>query len=205
MRLNLTNTVRVLPGALLAFAVACGDDADSVDEPEVITTVIMDLTDTTNPSNTFTATWSDPDGDGGDEDPTITNPAAMATNTTYSFMLTILNETEPMDSEEFDVTAEIQEEAEEHLFFYTPTGAAITDVTITDQESDYVTDTVSGDLPVGLAGTLTTTTGADATANLNVLLLHLPPIGDTIQKTMNTTENDGEVDFDIDFIVTTQP
>ena len=182
---------------LLALGVACGDDDETSDpgeEGEVITTVNVTLTDGTE---TITAVWADPDGDGGNA-PMITDPMPLTLGSTYTMSIEILNETEsPAD----DITLEIQDEAEEHQFFFVTTGDIIT-VDITDTETDYATNDVGDDLPVGLESEVVAT--ATGTGTLNIVLKHLPPLNGNIQKTGTNTINDGESDFDFNLNITVQ-
>jgi hypothetical protein len=198
---RVTTTCLAAPIALLA---ACGDPAEvddhGHDENEVITTLTLTLTPQGG-GDAVTATFRDADGDGG-EDPTITNPT-LAADTTYDVTVTLLNETLDPDDEEYDIGAEIAEEAEEHQLFYT--GSGVTDGlltwTTTDAESDY-TENTGEDLPVGLAGTLET--GAAGTGTLIVTLQHQPPVNGEAVKTATSGIEDGETDVSVDFEVTVE-
>ena len=183
--------------AAMGLTVACGDDEDTTNmpPPEVITTVNLTFM---GASGNVAAQWLDADGDGGN-DPVITQPGALTAGETYNLSVELLNETE--DPAE-DVTEEIREEAEEHLFFYVPTGDVIT-VAISDMESEYTTNAEGDDLPVGLAATVTAST-TPGMGTLNVVLKHLPPVNGTVQKTAATTINDGESDIDVTFNITVQ-
>ena len=112
-------------GVLFVSVLAsCGKDDDDdliiPNEEEVITTLKYTLT----PSGGGTAvvmTFRDLDGDGGNA-PVITG-GTLTPNTTYSAVITLLNETEnPVDN----ITNEVAAEAEEHQFFYKATIIAST-------------------------------------------------------------------------------
>lgn len=140
---------------------ACSDDDDTpdpVNEEEVITTMTITLAPQGGGTN-ITLQSRDLDGDGPNA-PDITVSGNLAANATYSAAIVLLNETETPAE---DVTEEVQDEDEEHQFFFVTTGN-ITDVSYGDQDGD-------GN-PVGILFTLTTGDAGDAT--LAVTLRHEP-------------------------------
>ncbi len=178
---------RVLWAVLLAAAVtvtACKKDDEQVpEENELITTVTLTFTEA-GTTNVRTVTYKDSDGDGGAA-PMI-GKLSLAPNKTYNLTVQILDETKtPVDN----VTEEITEEKDEHLFVYTPTPATLLTVTITDKDSR--------NFPVGLTGTAVT--GAAGTGKLQVVLRHQPPVGGNPVK--NGTAGPGSSDFDGTFDV----
>ena len=142
--------------------VACSSDDDAAPEPvneeEVITTMIVTLD---GPDQSVTLEYRDPDGPDGPGAETLTVSGALTTNTTYAGSIRLLNETE--DPAE-NVTEEIEEEDDEHQFFYT-VGTGL-DVTY-----DYADEDENGN-PVGLAFILTT--GAASSGALTFTLRHEP-------------------------------
>jgi hypothetical protein len=193
---------------------ACSDDDDdddvapvtpppAVNEEEVITTVRLIFSDTnqTNPSPTVIAVANDPDGDGPQE-LQILDSIVLKTNTSYFLTYQILNEVDPNDVE--DIAEEIEEEDDEHQFFYGFTNNAFNSpsgrgniapntgsINYLDEDSD--AQDGSGN-PVGLT-TLWTTRGNTLTdGQFRVILMHQPDI-----KSSTTTTNDGEDDFDLTF------
>lgn len=148
--------------ALGAFIfTSCSNDDDNpvpVNEEEIITTITITLT----PSGGGTAVTlqsTDLDGD-GPNDPVITISDDLTANTTYNGTIILLNETEtPAEN----ITEEVEEEAEEHQFFYSLSNGLGT-ITYEDTDSD-------GN-PIGLLFTWET---ADATGGtLSVTLRHEP-------------------------------
>lgn len=125
-------------------------------EEEVITTLILTLE---NPNGeTVEFTWTDMDGE-GDDLPVIDAPNLEA-GVTYNVTAQLLNELEePVE----DITIEIEEEKDEHQFFYT----ASEDLTVTYADQDYQ------GLSYGLNTTLETTT-ASTNSTLQVVLIHEP-------------------------------
>ncbi|WP_178985205.1 type 1 periplasmic binding fold superfamily protein [Winogradskyella helgolandensis] len=143
----------------IAF-VSCSSDDDDHDnhdhEEELITTVKYTLT---NGVDFVTLEFQDLDGEGG-ADGTYDISGPLTANTTYTGTIQLLNETEsPADN----ITLEVQEEGDEHEFFYTP---SISDITITKDDSD-----VDGN-PIGILTTLTT--GTAGIGSLTIELIHEP-------------------------------
>lgn len=173
-----------LIGLLVAapFFVGCDDDSDgpTPDESnEQITTVRYVLTPTSGGAS-ITVQYRDPDGDGGTA-PTI-GTLTLAPNTTYTGRLTLLDETK---SPAEDITREIQDESDEHLFVFTPTGTNVT-VTITDRDAK--------NLPIGLQTQVVTGTAnaAGSTGTLRVVLRHQPG-------TKDGTPTSGDTDVEVNF------
>ncbi len=108
-----------LLAALFFFAaliVSCDDDddIDPVNEEEVITTMTVTLMPAGGGVNVVLQT-RDLDGEGPNP-PVITVSGPMTSGVTYMGNIVLLNETEnPADN----ITEEVEEESEEHQFFYT--------------------------------------------------------------------------------------
>ncbi|AXO79125.1 type 1 periplasmic binding fold superfamily protein [Olleya aquimaris] len=150
--------------AAIAF-VSCSNDDDATDNPvpvneeEVITTLTATLTPVGGGTE-ITLQKQDSDGDGPD-DAVITVSSPLAIGTTYNVSLELLNETEsPAES----INEEIEEEDDEHQFFYTATNDVATFA--------YVDFDGDGN-PLGLEFTLTTADVA-STGNITIELQHLP-------------------------------
>ncbi len=105
---------------LLLFNCSNDDDNTTDDEPvvvneeEVITTLTVVLTPNGG-GDVITLETKDLDGD-GPNDPEVTISGNFAENTTYGGVITLLNETvSPAEN----ITEEVEEESNEHQFFYT--------------------------------------------------------------------------------------
>ena len=174
------------------------------DPNEVMTTV--KLTFTADDGTSFVASWADPEADGSPviDDITLTN------GETYTVTVQILNELE--DPAE-DVTLEINDELDEHQFFFYGTavqGPSHTDNTGAPISHTYA-DADSQGLPVGLTNTfVASNTG---TGTLEVLLRHMPPVNGSAIKVADlagvmdasgSTELPGSTDIDVDFTVTVE-
>ena len=175
--------------ALMLFLAAglvssCDNDNEEApeNEEELITTVSLLMQDA-GTSNIVTATFRDPDGEGGNA-PTKFDEIVLKPNTVYNTTVVLLNESvTPAE----DITEEVEEEADDHQLFYTPTTGLNVTVTYNDQDSK--------NLPVGLSTKITT--GAASTGKLKVTLKHQPG-------TKNNNIATGETDVELDFTTRVQ-
>ena len=156
---KLKKVVTALFVTTLLVLTSCSKDDDPIipNEEEVITTLEYTLT----PSDGGTVvvlSFQDLDGDGGNA-PIITG-GTLDSNKTYTGALVLLNEQETPAE---DITTEIQEEDEDHQFFFQTNIAGLT-VAYTDQDAN-------GN-PLGLQSTITTTDAGNGT--LSVVLRHEP-------------------------------
>jgi hypothetical protein len=122
---------------LLGSIIACDkdDDAAPVNEEEVITTVRVTLTSSTNPNDVVTLLSKDTDADGPAQ-PTVTVSGQLQDNTTYNGKVTLLDETKnPAD----DITAEIlsdEDEKKDHQFFFEKIESLLGTFSYADQDAD---------------------------------------------------------------------
>jgi hypothetical protein len=179
-----------LLGSLTLTACDSGEPDDGAGEEELITQVTLTLTPVGGgQALTITATDADGDGAGLTFSP---NRLALTPGTTYAGSIQLLD---TINDE--NITEEVEEEAEEHLFRYSFDPASAGTVTITDTESDYTTvDENGGDFGVGLDFEAVVAAGTSGNGTLNVLLYHF----DEGPKTSTTATSD-EIDVDIAFPV----
>lgn len=182
--------------SLLIFS-GCGDD----DEPsapveenaeEVITDVVLTFTPQGGGA-TVTARAQDPDGD-GPLPLQVLGDITLQSASNYELTLELTNAENPTDIE--DITAEIREEADEHMFFFSWTDGLFSDPIgngNVDNRADAVNyDDADGDgLPLGLSTSWST--GPGASGSFRVILKHQP---DGI-KTASSSATDGDTDVDI--------
>ena len=143
--------------------------------------LIISFVDTAGIQPSVNYAFRDPDGDGGNT-PTQHATIRLVANTYYNATVQILNESEnPAE----DVTIEIQDEDDEHLFCYTPSN---TNVSIVRTDSD-------GTFEVGL--TTFWSTGAAANGNTTVILKHQPGVKDG-------TCTPGDTDIEVTFVTEIQ-
>jgi len=185
MNKNLISTLAL--ATVLFFAACKKDDPEIPNEEELITSVNYTLTSTSGGAD-VTLSFQDLDGDGGDS-PTITG-GTLEANHTYTGSLELLNEAEsPVE----DITEEIDEEDDEHQFFFTSTVSNLM-VAYGDQDGD-------GN-PIGLSSTLTT--GDAASGTLTITLRHEPSKSATGVSDGDITNAGGETDIEVTFPVDVQ-
>lgn len=147
---------------------SCSSDDDStpeiINEEEVITTVELVLTPTTG--NVVTLESKDLDGDGPNA-PVLTVSGSLQAGMLYNGVVTLKNESvSPVEV----INEEIEEEADDHQFFYGITGGLDATVTYTDSENDYLSNNSTN--PVGLQFSLQANTASSG--ELTVILIHEP-------------------------------
>jgi hypothetical protein len=167
--------------------VSCSNDDDTpvpVNEEEVITTLTVTLTPN-GIGTAITLQTRDLDGDGPNA-PVITVSGDLTAGVLYNGSIVLLNETE---SPAEDITEEVQEEAEEHQFFYTTGG----EIDLTTDYSDFDGD---GN-PLGTQFALTA--GAASSGTLTFTLRH-----DLTKPNTGLGDAGGETDIAATFNVTVQ-
>jgi hypothetical protein len=123
----------VLSACLFAtMLVGCSDDPEATNEEEVITTISVTLTPTTGGGTPIILGWDDANLDAIVDAAEVTVSGGLKINTTYSADIQMANKSA---SSEIDIDEEILEEAEDHLFCFTVTGAALT---IVADDEDHV-------------------------------------------------------------------
>ena len=188
----------LIPLLILAIVfTGCSDDDPPapVNEEEVITTMTITLTPSSGADIILKTV--DMDGEGGN-DPIITvdgvetSQVTLATGTTYTGSIELLNETE--DPAE-DITEEVaDEEADEHQFFYViGSGLDVTTV-YTDQDGD--------GKPVGVEFTLTA--NSVSSGDLTLILRHEPNKSASGVADGDITNADGETDIEETFSISVE-
>ncbi len=181
--------------AALTF-VACEDDDDDdppptvVNEEEVITDMTLTFVDPdTQTSTSFT--FSDPDGEGGNA-PTI-DDIVLNANTAYQVSIEVLDASNPNDVE--DITEEIEEEDDEHQFFFITGNGAENSVTITYDPNDVDDD---GN-PIGLSSNWMVTQATTGGETIRVVLRHEPNKDGAGVSDGDIANAGGESDIDVTF------
>lgn len=168
---------------LIATSCSSDDDVVPIVEEEVITTLKVTLM---GGGSTIQLEYRDLDPDGPTA-PTITVSGALMANTTYTASMTLLNELEnPIE----DMTIEIEEEADEHQFFYlVGTGLEISNLTYLDFDSN--------GKPLGLSFSFDT--GDASQGNFTIILRHEPDKNATGVSDGNIANAGGETDISATF------
>lgn len=184
--------LKLIHVSFIAFAavLSCNDSDDPIiiNEEEVITTVTATLTPVGG-GTIITLQSRDLDGDGPNV-PVITISGNLAPNTTYSGAIEVLNETVTPPE---NITEEVEEEGDEHQFFFTPTNSVVT-VAYADMD-------INGD-PIGIEFTLTTTNASSG--NLTVTLIHEPNKNAAGVSSGDITNAGGETDAEATFAIGVQ-
>lgn len=175
--------------AIVATVFSCDkDDPEPVNEEELITTVVVTFTPSGGGANVV-ASFRDFDGAGGNS-PIITNPN-LAANTNYSVSVQFQNEA---SSTTEDITAEVEEEAEDHQVFFEVASGLNFSYSYGDEDGD-------GN-PIGIVGSATT--GDASTGSLAVVLIHEPNKSATGVSSGDPTNAGGEEDVRVSFTVSIQ-
>lgn len=192
--------------ALALSAAACETSDHGHDENEIISLVELTFTPAGGGAP-LVFEFNDPDGDGGVSG--VSDRIDLAAGVEYSLGVRFVNSlAEPPD----DLTEEVKAEAEDHFVFVlgdvagpaSTAAAALVTHAYADLESDYATNAIGDDLPVGLVNTIT---AKDAgSGKLRLILRHLPELNGQPQKTGDLPEElaagrdlPGSVDVDISF------
>jgi len=178
----------------LTFDISVIDDPSAPpceNEEEVITDVTLTFAPVAG-GDTVVVTAQDPDGE-GPMDLQIVDQIGLSGGTEYTLSVELLNAIEGED-----ITEEISEEDEEHMFFFAWTGDIFAspegDGNIDNREDpvNYNDEDENG-LPVGLS-TSWTTLDSIGTGTFRIVLKHQPDI-----KSATSTFEDGGTDIDLTF------
>lgn len=189
MKTTKTKLLMIVAIVTTTIWTGCKKDKDDVTAPpassneeEVITTMQLTFVDSSNSSNVKTATFRDPDGDGG-LSYDIFDTIKLEPNKTWITSILLLNETvSPTDT----ISNEVLEEGVDHLFCFTPSGT-IANVIKTDADDN--------GLPIGLESKWYTS--AIGNGSIQVELKHQPGI-------KNGTCSPGDTDISVVFPVVVQ-
>jgi hypothetical protein len=157
----------------LVFSACDKEDVVENNDNEVITTMELHFMEQ-GTSNSLIYTFNDADGPGG-ANPTI-DVIRLAPNKVYNVEVVLLDRTKnPVDT----ITAEVEEEADDHRFYYEPSTGA--NITVTNLDND------NNGLPVGI-NSRWTTTGA-ANGQITVTLRHYESGGKAQNDPVNSTKS----------------
>ncbi len=182
------------PFLLMSILVVASCDKNEPEEPqipneeELITSLYYYLVDPIE-EDTVLFSFVDLDGDGGD-DPVITNDT-LKPNTEYNAYVMVWNELE--DPPE-NITEEVEEEAEEHQFFYLVSNGDILQIAYDDIDPD--------GYPIGIQTVVNT--GDAGSSALQIILRHEPAKDATGVSDGNIENAGGETDIQVDFTVEIQ-
>ena len=185
-------SIFLIPLLILALIfTGCSDDdttPEPVNEEELITTMTVTLSPVGGGTDVVLKTV-DMDGDGG-EDPVVTiSGGNLTAGTTYDGTIELLNETETPAE---DITEEVEEEADEHQFFYI-IGTGLNVTTNYEDEDGYGNH-------IGIEFTLVA--NAASSGDLTFTLRHEPNKSAAGVATGDITNAGGETDITETFSIT---
>tara|TARA_B100000963_G_scaffold360042_1_gene389427 strand:+ start:737 stop:1450 length:714 start_codon:yes stop_codon:yes gene_type:complete len=212
--------------AVAVLLTGCEKEEDEIPEEEhdheVITDVKLVFTNTLDSTDVVEALAQDPDGE-GIEDLTIVDSINLKNSTAYTLTFEILNrhedEHDDHEGEEHDddhddhegeehdddhaedIGAEIEEEADEHQFFFAFSNDAFANPTgdgNIDNASDAINynDSDENGNPLGMNTSWETSSSTLSNGSFTVRLQHQPGV-----KTASSGANDGDSDFDLTFVL----
>jgi hypothetical protein len=158
------------------------------------------LTFNSDGNEPIVVTATDPDGDGV-QPVTIDDDIALSANTTYTLGIQLLNTLAAPTDDAYNVTAEVEEEGDEHMFFFGWTNNVFASPAgngNVDNRTDAVTyegaanSVDANGLPLGI--TTTWTTAATGTGTFRIILKHQPDL-----KSATSDSSVGETDLDVTF------
>jgi hypothetical protein len=180
---------------LLLMMGACLDEPVREDAPELITKVTLTFTPTGG-GEAVVVSASDPDGD-GIQSIAADGAIVLQQNQTYILNLSLFNELADPTSPQYNITAEVEEEGDEHLFFFAWTNnlfsAPSGDGNIDDRTHELDYQDTDGENPIGLI-TQWHTLSSVGNGKFTILLKHQPD-----SKSATSTSADGETDLDLTF------
>jgi hypothetical protein len=189
--------------AIVSLSVMSGCDSDDPkkeDVPELITKATLTFT----PSGggpPVVANATDPDGEGV-QDIEVEGPINLNAATSYTLTIQLINELAQSTDPAYKVTEEVEEEGDEHMFFFSWTNNVFNDPTGNgnidnrDDDVNYEDEDDNG-LPLGLETFWTT--AASSSGSFRVVLKHQPEL-----KNATSTSSTGETDLDIEFTINIQ-
>ncbi len=182
------NLLLVMGVCSMLFITSCKKDDPIIEnEEELITTLIYTLTQEAG-GDSVVLSFEDLDGDGAIT-PIITG-GTLGANTIYNGSLQLLNESvNPAE----DITVEVQEEAEEHQFFFQNNISGLS-IAYTDEDEN--------GHPIGLSSKITTTGSGSGT--ITVTLRHEPIKTAAGVSNGDITNADGATDIEVTFDVVVQ-
>ncbi|MBL7856333.1 MAG: hypothetical protein JNM57_01490 [Cyclobacteriaceae bacterium] len=180
----------------ISLLTSCDEDPVKEDTPELITKVTLTFTPTGG-GDVVVVTANDPDGEGV-QNITVDGPINLVINKSYTLSIELINGLALPTDPEYNITEEIEEEKDEHMFFFAWTNNVFADPAGNgniDNRSDAVNynDEDTNGLPLGLSTDWTTATSA-ASGTFRVMLKHQPDL-----KSATSSSSAGETDLDITF------
>ncbi len=174
----------------------CSDDPEQENAPELITNVTLTFIPADG-SAPVVVSAVDPDGE-GPQDLVADGPIVLVEGVTYDLSIGLFNELLSPGTPGYNITEEVEEEGDEHQFFFGfsdgafSSPAGIGNIAPATGTINYLDEDENG-LPIGLL-TRWIAGMAQTGKTFRVMLKHLPDI-----KSASSTSEDGETDVDVTF------
>ena len=204
MRVYLKSLILLLiTGSLISLSGCKNDDPEPENIPELVTKVTLKFTPAGGGAE-VTVTATDPDGEGV-QDIKVDGSINLIKGTQYTLALELINGLYKVGEDGYNITAEVEEEGDEHQFFFrfsegvfsSPTGTGnIKDNSSSTAGSINYLDKDANNLPTGISTSWTSSSVATSDKSFRVVLKHQPDI-----KSSTSTSLDGESDLDISFVL----
>lgn len=190
---------------ILSFISCKENDPQKEDVPELITKATLTFTPADGGAAVVVSA-TDPDGEGV-KNITVDGPINLASTKSYVLSLTLINSLANPSDPEYNITDEVEEEGDEHIFFFSWTNNTFADPMGNgniDNRADavnYTGGTNSKDengRPLGITTTWKTAsiTGTVLSGTFRVLLKHQPDL-----KSDTSDSTAGETDLDLTFTI----
>lgn len=199
----LKTTCAAIAMASLSIISSCSDDDPKKENtPELITKATLTFTPAGG-GPAVVATATDPDGEGV-QDIEVDGPIDLDADQTYVLTIELINELADPSEAEYNITEEVEEEGDEHQFFFSWTNNVFSDPAGNgniDNGTDAVNytgapnSTDENDRPLGLTTTWTSSVDPSA-GSFRVLLKHQPDL-----KSDTSDSNTGDTDVDLTFTI----
>jgi hypothetical protein len=179
-----------------------GDDPVREEIPEVITKATLTFTPALGTANAPIVDVSATDEDrDGPQDMKVDGSINLRRNVTYTLSIALINELAQPNDQGYNVADEVEEEADEHQFFFSWTGDIFSSPAGNGNISNRAgalnyNDVDAKGNALGLSTTWTTTDAMNSNQQFRIILKHQPEI-----KSPTSTANDGETDLDITFAI----
>jgi hypothetical protein len=199
MNVKNINLLLIAMSAATLFVGCSDNEPQKEDVPELITNVTLTFSPVSG--NVVVVRANDPDGEGV-QNLVVDSPINLEANKTYTLSISLVNGLAEPASPDYNVTEEVEEQGDEHMFFFAWTNNLFSNPVgngnISDRQNpvNYSGASNSVDrnnMPLGLS-TSWTTANSGATGTFRVLLKHQPGL-----KSTTSTSNDGETDVDVTF------
>jgi hypothetical protein len=185
----------LLISLLSIFLSGCGEDPVKENVPELITKVTLTFKPVGGGSNVVVSA-TDPDGEGV-QDIEPDGAIILEKSKSYGLDIALVNELANPNDPEYSITEEVEEEGDEHMFFFAWTNNLFAvpsgDGNIDNRAHEVNYQDSDGANPIGLLTQWQTVSNAGV-GTFRLVLKHQPGL-----KSATSSSNDGETDVDLTF------